>query len=50
MGPAPVMTIAGFRWFVTFIDDYTKVSWVYMLKHKIDILLVFQKFIALIQT
>jgi len=49
-GPAPVMTTAGFRWFVTFIDDYTKVSWVYMLKHTKDILLVFQKFIALIQT
>jgi hypothetical protein len=40
-GPAPVMTTAGFRWFVTFINDCTRVSWVYVLKYKKDVLLVF---------
>jgi transposase InsO family protein len=44
------MTTAGFRWFVTFIKDCTRVSWVYMLKHKKDVLPVFHKFITLIQT
>ena len=40
-GLAPVMTTAGFRWFVTFIDDCTRIYWVYMLKHKKDVLPVF---------
>jgi hypothetical protein len=40
-GLAPVMTTAGFRWFVTFINDCTRVSWVYVLKYKKDVLLVF---------
>jgi hypothetical protein len=40
-GPAPVMITDGFRWFVTFIDDCTRVSWVYVLKHNKDVLPVF---------
>jgi transposase InsO family protein len=44
------MTIVDFRWFVTFIDDYTRVSWVYMWKHKKDGLTVFEKFVTIIQT
>jgi hypothetical protein len=47
-GPAPVMTTAGFTWFVTFINDCTRVSWVYVLKYKRDVLPSFQKFITLI--
>ena len=49
-GPAPVLTTAGFKWFVTFIDDCTRVCWVYIVKHKKDVLSIFQKFVTLIQT
>jgi hypothetical protein len=42
-GPAPVMTTTGFTWFVTFIDDCTRVSWVYVLKYKKDVLPFFSK-------
>jgi len=41
-GPTPIITTAGFRWFVTFIDECTRVTWVYVLKYKNDILFIFK--------
>ena len=35
-------TTTGFRWVVTFIDDCTKVTWVYVLKYKNDNLFIFK--------
>ncbi|CAL9010842.1 unnamed protein product, partial [Prunus brigantina] len=26
-GPFPVSTVSGIRWFVTFVDDYTRMTW-----------------------
>ncbi|CAJ2663478.1 unnamed protein product [Trifolium pratense] len=33
-GPSNVPNISGARWFVTFIDDCTRVTWVYLLRQK----------------
>ena len=33
-GPSQVPSHGGARYFITFIDDYSKRVWVYMLKHK----------------
>jgi hypothetical protein len=41
-GLEPVTTIAGFRWFVIFIEECTRVTWVYVLKYKNDILFIFK--------
>jgi hypothetical protein len=43
-GPCPVTSVSGFKWFVTFIDCYTRITWVYMLKHKNEVLQCFQDF------
>ena len=43
-GPAPLPTHKGMRWFVTFVDDYTRMTWLYLLKHKSDVCKVFQLF------
>lgn len=40
-GPMPSATFDGFRYFVTFIDDFTHFTIVYLIKQKIE---VFQKF------
>jgi hypothetical protein len=48
-GLAPITTTASFRWFVTFIDDCTRVSWVYMLRYKKNVLPVFHKFVTMVQ-
>ena len=36
--------MSGSRWFVTFIDDCTRVTWVCLMKSKCDINVLFQKF------
>lgn len=33
-GPCPSVSISGFRWFVTFIDCYSRMTWIYMMKPK----------------
>lgn len=36
-GPSNVANISGSRWFVTFIDDCSRVTWVYLLKQKSEV-------------
>ena len=48
-GPSTIPNISGSRWFVTFIDDCTRVSWIYLLKNKSDLSHVFPIFHAMIQ-
>uniref|UniRef100_A0A8R7QNV0 GAG-pre-integrase domain-containing protein n=1 Tax=Triticum urartu TaxID=4572 RepID=A0A8R7QNV0_TRIUA len=40
-GPCEVRSIFGNRWFVTFIDCFSRYTWLYLLKHKSDVCLVF---------
>ena len=40
-GPSPVASVGGARYYVTFIDDFSRKLWVYFLKQKSE---VFQKF------
>ncbi|KAM1494901.1 hypothetical protein ACFXTO_029686 [Malus domestica] len=48
-GPAKV-TYNGFRWFVTFIDDCTRVTWVFLMKNKSDVPLLLQEFCTMVST
>lgn len=49
-GPSPVTTYAGIRWFVTFVDDCTRMTWLYVMKHKSDVGPIFRVFHKMIQT
>jgi hypothetical protein len=49
-GPSPVSIVSGVRWFVIFVDDCTRMTWLYLLKHKDEVFRVFQSFHAMIQT
>ncbi|KAF7821700.1 Retrovirus-related Pol polyprotein from transposon TNT 1-94 [Senna tora] len=33
-GPSKIKNISGARWFITFTDDHTRISWVFLLKEK----------------
>ena len=33
-GPSPKSTMSGFCRFVIFVDDCTRMTWIYLLKHK----------------
>ena len=43
-GPSPIITSSDIRWFVTFIDDCTHMTWLYLLKHKSDVFIAFKTF------
>lgn len=49
-GPAPVSSIDGNKWFVLFIDDCTRMTWVYLLKSKDEVPSVFKNFYTMIKT
>lgn len=48
-GPSPVMSTQGFRYYVIFIDDFTKFAWFYPLKLKSDFFSVFTRFQQLVE-
>jgi transposase InsO family protein len=47
-GHCSVTYVSGVRWFVTFIDCYTRMTWIYMLKQKGEVLRYFQNFHKLV--
>ncbi|WJX11696.1 Beta-galactosidase 8 [Trifolium repens] len=49
-GPSPISTVSGIRWFVTFIDDCKRMTWLYVMRHKNDVFNIFRAFHTLIQT
>lgn len=48
-GPAPESMDTDFRWFVLFIDDCTRMTWVYFLKQKSDVCSRFIDFFNLVK-
>ncbi|BBN68727.1 hypothetical protein Prudu_550S000600, partial [Prunus dulcis] len=49
-GPAPISTSSGARWFVTFIDDCTRMTWISLLKTKGEVCTTFQQFYKMVDT
>ena len=48
-GLAPVTSINDFRYYLVFVDDFSKFSWLYLLKHKSDVFDVFKYFKAYVE-
>ena len=49
-GPSPVASINGYRYFVLFIDDYSRFTWVYFMKHKSELCQIYKNFVVMIKT
>jgi hypothetical protein len=49
-GPSPISIISGVRWFVIFVDDCTRMTWLYLMKNKDEVFSIFQSFHAMVQT
>ena len=43
-GPAPVVSVQGFRYYVVFIDNYSRCCWFYPLKYKSEVFSIFKAF------
>lgn len=41
-GPAPISSMSGFRFYVIFIDDFSRYCWIYPLYHKSDVFVSFK--------
>ena len=49
-GPAPVSATHNFSYYVLFVYDCTRMSWVYFLKQKFEVFSVFVAFYNILQT
>ncbi|KAL6315734.1 hypothetical protein AAG906_006596 [Vitis piasezkii] len=49
-GIAPIVSHAHYKYFVTFIDDFSCFTWVYFLRAKAEVFSIFKRFLALIET
>ena len=44
-----MVSVSGMKYFVTFIDCYSRMTWIYLLKHKTEVLTCFKDFYAYVQ-
>jgi len=49
-GSFPINIVSRFNWFVLFVDDYTRMTWLYLLKHKDEVFGVFKSFHVMVNT
>lgn len=48
-GPSRVTNINGSRWFVSYIDDHTRATWIFLVKEKSKIASIFKTFHSIVQ-
>ena len=48
-GPIPSTYLSGFEYYITFIDDYSRKTWIYFLKTKDEVFKKFKDFKSLIK-
>jgi transposase InsO family protein len=50
-GPCPTTTtLNGVRYFISFIDCFSRITWLYLIKNKSDVLVCFKNFHKMVQT
>ena len=49
-GPSPTVSINGFRYYVSFIDECTRFTWIFPMKNKGEVYSIFVSFHALLVT
>jgi hypothetical protein len=47
-GPAPE-SVGRYKYYVSFVDDYSKFMWIYLLKFKSEVIQKFHEFQALVE-
>ena len=48
-GPIPSISLSGYEYYVTFIDDYSRKTWIHFLKNKSEVFEKFKELKALIK-
>ena len=49
-GPSPIPTMGGVIYFVIFVDDYSRFTWIYFMKHRSQLFQIYASFASFVQT
>ena len=49
-GPSSISSINGSRYFVVFVDDYSRYSWIFSMKYRSELLQVYSNFAKMVET
>jgi hypothetical protein len=49
-GPSPITSINGYKYYLVFVDHFTRYTWLYPLKSKIDVASIFPQFHTKVET
>ena len=49
-GPCPIMSPTGFKYFVTFVDNFSRVTWLYLMKSRFELFSHFSAFCVELRT
>ena len=49
-GPAPHDTIGGLKYYVIFVDDFSRYTWIYLMRNRSELFSVYSRFANMIQT
>ena len=48
-GSAPMTFVLGYRFYVIFVDDFTRFTWLFLLKYKSEVFTIFLHFKVLVE-
>ena len=49
-GPSPISTPGGSRYFVIFVDDFSRYTWIYLFKNRYELYQIYRDFTKMIKT
>ena len=49
-GPSPITTQAGSRYFVIFVVDFSRYTWIYLFKNRSELYQIYRDFTKMIET